>query len=289
MQRQYTASELLGLQAELYDILRELNRVCRQNNLRYFVIGGTAIGALYDKGILPWDDDIDVGMPREDYDRLMQIAERELRPAYFMAWQGTDPHTPFYFAKLRKNHTVFSEQIVAHLPIHQGIFIDIFPFDVLPQNTVVRRVHRAAVNFLKCCLLGKEVWMWKHCGRCQVAEPTNRSFLPCLLTRIVCATLSKKSIYRLMVAVQSAFNKTKHPAYLNNIITKTDHIRYDEAMHPVDVPFGPLTVMAPRHLEEFLRYNYPSLHRFTPEEVAAITNHCPEHLVLSDDVTNKEN
>lgn len=280
MQRQYTKEELTGLQAELYDILGEIDRVCRKNGLRYFLIGGSAIGAFYDNAILPWDDDIDIGMPRADYDRLLSIAPEQFGAQYFLSWQGSDPRVPFYYAKLKKNGTLFSEKIFAHLPMHQGIFVDIFPFDALPNNKLIRRSHRAIVNFLKCCLLGKEVWMWRHCGHCEIDEPTNRPFLPCLLTRIVCAMLSKRAIYRLMVRVQSLFNNCK-TLYLNNIITTTDRIPRSEASYPSDVKFGPLTVMAPPRLEAFLRHNFPSLHRFSPEEVAAITNHCPEKLVLS--------
>lgn len=280
MQRQYTKEELTGLQAELYDILGEIDRVCRKNGLRYFLIGGSAIGAFYDKAILPWDDDIDIGMPRDDYNRLLRIAKDEFRSQYFLSWQGTDPRVPFYFAKLKKNGTLFSEKLFAHLPMHQGIYVDIFPFDSLPDNAIVRKIHRAAVNFLKCCLIGKEVWMWRHCGRCEIDNPTNRTFLPCLLTRIVCTLLSKRAIYRLMVGTQSLFNRRK-TLYLNNIITTTDRIPRSEAYYPTDVAFGPLTVMAPPRLEAFLRHNFPTLHRFTPEEVAQITNHCPEQLVLS--------
>ena len=65
MNKKYTAEELDLLHAELYDILGETIRVCQKHDIPYFVIGGTAIGALYDQGILPWDDDIDIGMTRE--------------------------------------------------------------------------------------------------------------------------------------------------------------------------------------------------------------------------------
>ena len=74
MDKKYTAKELDLLHAELYDILGETIRVCQKHNIPYFVIGGTAIGALYDQAILPWDDDIDLVMLREDYDKFVQIA-----------------------------------------------------------------------------------------------------------------------------------------------------------------------------------------------------------------------
>ena len=166
MKRTYTQEELARLHEELYDILAETVRVCRDNSIPYFLIGGTAIGALYDEAILPWDDDVDIGMTRDAYNRFLEVAPRCLRPQYFLQWQGTDPRSPYYFAKVRKNGTLFMEDIFKHVDMHQGIFVDIFPFDRLPDGAVARRVQRGVVNFLKCCLIGKEAWMWRHCGRC---------------------------------------------------------------------------------------------------------------------------
>ena len=282
MKRTYTPDELSRLHAELYDILAETVRVCRENDIPYFLIGGTAIGALYDEGILPWDDDIDIGMTRTAYNRFLEVAPRCLRPGYFLQWQGTDPHSPYYFAKVRKNGTLFMEDIFKHVHMHQGIFIDVFPFDRLPDGAVARRVQRAVVNFLKCCLIGKEAWMWRHCGRSTTSEPTNRGFLPCLLTRLVVTLLPKRAIYRLTVAAQSAFN-SRPTRYFNNIVTTTDHVEAEALAHMDTVAFGPLRVTVPHDVEHFLRHNYPSLHRFTPEVQARISNHCPDRLVFSEE------
>ena len=81
MNKKYTAEELDLLHAELYDILGETIRVCQKHNIPYFVIGGTAIGALYDQAILPWDDDIDIGMTRENYNKFLKVAPGELGPS----------------------------------------------------------------------------------------------------------------------------------------------------------------------------------------------------------------
>lgn len=162
MVKQYTPEELTQLHQVLYEILEEIVRICDKHNIPYFVIGGTAIGALYDKAILPWDDDIDIGMKREDYNKFLQIASQELREPYFLSWIHTDPHSPYYFAKVKKNNTLFVEEMFKDVPMHQGIFVDIFPFDRIPNNKLLRKIQYGAVNFLKCCLMGKEVWLWKN-------------------------------------------------------------------------------------------------------------------------------
>lgn len=277
MKRKYTAAELERLHGVLYEILGVTDRICRKHGIPYFVIGGTAIGALYDKAILPWDDDVDIGMTRDAYNRFLEVAPLELGNDYFLQWTGSDPSTPYYFAKVRKNGTLFMEELFSHLPMHQGIYIDIFPFDRIPDSPALMKMQRAAVNFLKCCLLGKEIWLWKYFGTPATPEPSSRGALPCLLNRIVDTLFTKKAIYKCMVAVQSMFNRC-NTKYYNNVITKTDHVEAAHLRNLQPVEFGPLTLLAPEKLEHFLRYNYPSLHRFTPEEQEAVSNHCPARL-----------
>ena len=146
------------LHTELYDILGETIRVCQKHDIPYFVIGGTAIGALYDQGILPWDDDIDIGMTRENYNKFLKVAPGELGPSYFLSWIETDPHTPYYYAKVKKNNTLFVEEMFKNVPMHPGIFVDIFPFDRIPDNKLLRQMQSGILGFLKCCLMGKEIW-----------------------------------------------------------------------------------------------------------------------------------
>ena len=127
MVKQYTPEELTQLHQVLYEILEEIVRICDKHNIPYFVIGGTAIGALYDKAILPWDDDIDIGMKREDYNKFLQIASQELREPYFLSWIHTDPHSPYYFAKVKKNNTPFCRRNVQECPDASGHFCRYIP------------------------------------------------------------------------------------------------------------------------------------------------------------------
>lgn len=278
--KKYTKEELISLQTELYDILNEIIRICNKFEIPYFAIGGTAIGALYDQAILPWDDDIDIGMTRENYNRFLEIAPKELGSNYFLSWQGTDPHSPYYFAKVKKNNTLFVEELFKNVPMHQGIFVDIFPFDRIPDNKLLRKIQYNTVNFLKCCLMGKEAWMWKHFGTCEIENPTNRGVFSCFLNRLVDDMLSKKIIYKMMVKTQSCFNSW-NSRYYNNVITKTDHLLESSLQNLQTTPFGPLTITVPDKLEEFLRYNYPKLHRYNEEEQEQVNNHYPAALSFS--------
>ena len=100
----YAQEDLQRLHSELYATLAEIIRVCEVCHIPYFIQGGSAIGALYNKGIVPWDDDIDVGMTRDDYERFLREAPNHLSSDYFLECYATEKNTPFYFAKVRRNN-----------------------------------------------------------------------------------------------------------------------------------------------------------------------------------------
>lgn len=124
--------KLRKLQLCELEILKEFVRICEKFSLRYYLTGGTLLGAVRHQGFIPWDDDIDVAMPREDYDRFAQIAPRELDPQYFYQSPDTDPYYFLSYNKVRKNGTKIYEERFENAGFHKGIFIDIFPLDFCP-------------------------------------------------------------------------------------------------------------------------------------------------------------
>lgn len=122
------------LQLVELDILKEVVRICENNKIEYFLDSGTALGALRHQGFIPWDDDIDIGMTRDNYNRFLEAAPKEMSNEYFLQTRFTDNNSPYYFAKVRKDNTVFMEWNKRNIDMHQGIYIDIFPYDNLPNN-----------------------------------------------------------------------------------------------------------------------------------------------------------
>ena len=214
----YKEQELQRLQDALYETLGEVDRICRKHDIRYFVTGGTAIGAYFWQKMLPWDDDIDVGMMRSDYERFAKVAQQELGDRFFLQSPDTEPHTPFYFMKVRMNGSRFSESTFKHIDMHQGIFVDIFPFDKVPRQKWLERLQHKVVFFLNGLFIAKEIWQWKHCGRCDIPEPRKRGWLPCFFTRLLISLLGKRTIYKMMYGVQTIFNG-RNLKEVKNIIT----------------------------------------------------------------------
>jgi len=274
----YTETELARLHTVLYEILGEIVRVCKVLDIPYFIQGGSGIGAFFEQAILPWDDDIDVGMSRENYERFLREAPSVLGPDYFLQHPGSEPHTPFYFAKLRRNGTTFAEHQFFSLPINHGIFVDIFPFDRVPDRQWLQQLHRSWCNALNACFMAKDIWQWKHIKKCQVDEPRERGWLACFITWIVTLILPKSAIYRLLAWSQGLFNGSRlfRSTYYNMVLMPRDHIAVESIEHLDLVPFGPLQVYAPSNLETYLRHHYPRLRRHIPKEEQI--NHRPEYL-----------
>ena len=117
---------LKDLQKVELEILLEVDRICRKHNIKYFLVSGTLLGAVRHKGFIPWDDDIDICMPRKEYKKFCKIACTEMKKEYFLQNSNTD-YSDRWFAKVRKNNTTCIEKGYEKSPAHQGVWIDIFP------------------------------------------------------------------------------------------------------------------------------------------------------------------
>lgn len=121
------------LQRVEFDILKEFVRVCNENGLKYFLVCGSALGSVKYGGFIPWDDDIDVALPRDDYNRFVKLAPSQLADELFLQTYETDEEYPNLYAKLRNSDTAYIEKSSANLCINHGIYIDVFPLDGYPE------------------------------------------------------------------------------------------------------------------------------------------------------------
>ena len=116
------------------EVLKAFINVCEKHNLRYFGCYGTALGAIRHKGFIPWDDDVDVAMPREDYEKFLKLQNEFEGTPYFIQTFKTDPHYIYNFAKLRDSSTTYIESLLANHRINHGVWIDIFPVDGMSKK-----------------------------------------------------------------------------------------------------------------------------------------------------------
>jgi lipopolysaccharide cholinephosphotransferase len=138
-----TLRKLQLIQLEMLDVFAAL---CEKHNLAYFLDGGTCLGAVRHKGFIPWDDDIDIGMPRKDYEKLIRLCKKDQPSGYFLQEARTYKKYFLVFAKLRKDNTlkIDSDPHPYYPEEHRGINIDIFPYDESSPNEMVKKIQ----NFL---------------------------------------------------------------------------------------------------------------------------------------------
>lgn len=129
---------LRDLQLVELDMLKEFIEICKKLNLRYFLAGGTLLGCIRHSGFIPWDDDLDVMMPREDYEIFLEKGQELLQENYFLQTYKTDPEYTMGFAKIRNSNTTFIENTVKDSNINHGVFIDIFPLDGCRSNKEIK-------------------------------------------------------------------------------------------------------------------------------------------------------
>lgn len=141
--KQYILSEqeIKNLHIIELELLKEFDRICRKYNIKYSLDGGTLLGAVRNKGFIPWDDDADVILNRESYEKFISVIEKELEPNKFY-FQDLN-RTPGYrwgYGKLRRRNTEFIRLNQEHMPYEQGIFLDVFVCDNVPENYLLRSI-----------------------------------------------------------------------------------------------------------------------------------------------------
>lgn len=142
--------DIRPLQLRMLRILEAIDATCREHNLTYGIFAGSLIGAVRHKGFIPWDDDMDILMPRPDYERFIQHSREWLPQPFEFVCTENDPNYPLPFGKVQDASTTLIER--QHLSYLGGIYVDVFPLDAVPTNRIVRWFHFMHYEFLRQAL-----------------------------------------------------------------------------------------------------------------------------------------
>ena len=251
---------LKKVQAIQLEMAKDVKRVCDENGIRYFLYRGTFLGAVRHKGVIPWDDDMDFGMLREDYDKFCRMAPEALSGEYcFQNWH-TDSNYALPFGKVRKRNTVFVEAKCARLP-ENGIYIDIYPLDDAPADLKERKalasklLHLFRIKLMKC---GYTPWqeddkiIWKkrigYLAYQFAALFVSQKKLVDVFEKLVRAVEASDTVYE-----QSALPKGFY---------------YDKALleHVREYPYEDTTFSGPENYHAFLSNLYGDYMELPPED-----------------------
>lgn len=275
--RTYDTETLKRLQRVELMILKDFVDTCEANNIRYFGFGGTAIGALRHKGFIPWDDDIDVCLPAEDFNKLLDIYDKEWSEKYSIMNTERDINYPFPTTRIMLKGTQFCEEALAPLPLDLGIFLDVYCFDNVSDDE--KEYQKQAFD----------AWFWSHMRILVdvprpviLADGIKGKLLKAAVTmgRGVCKLLhlSTQKMYEREQEARNRFAhvKTKRIAYLHDTDRFVNTYPVDEVF-PVDkLDFDGIQVAFPNQNDKFLRMLYGDYMQMPPVEKRK--NHYPARL-----------
>lgn len=138
---------MTDLQKCEFELLKTADEICRKLGLKYFLVCGSALGAIKYKGFIPWDDDIDIALFRKDYELFVSQAPKFLPDNLFLQNRHTEKYFLQIYSKLRNSETTYIEKSVSSFPINHGASIDIFPLDEYPASGYRRRILELKKQF----------------------------------------------------------------------------------------------------------------------------------------------
>ncbi len=255
------------LQKIEFDLFRCFAGICEELNLNYFLVCGSALGAARHGGVIPWDDDFDVGMYREDYNKFMENAPTLLPEGIFLQNYKSDPQFPYVFAKLRNSNTTFIQTVLSDKDINHGVYIDIFPLDGYPLNPFEqKKLSKKKKQYLRQC-------------NCALHMPSNLSlkgrvslfyFKMMGYHKHTAKTLSKYEALISSYSVDEAEIICNHGTWYG----ERDYISKEYYGTGRDALYEGLTVRVPEKIDEYLTSLYGDWHTPPPPEKQKGTHDC---------------
>lgn len=227
------------------EAIAEIKKICDLENINWFLIGGSALGAVRHDGFIPWDDDVDIGMFRDDYERFLSVAKTSLSDKFFLQTLETDKGYHLGYAKVRINDTLYIQENVSHRKMHHGVFVDIYPIDWVPDSKKLRKKQRLYSNLSYTLCRGEPV--------------TKQGKAINIISTVMSKIIPKSWLKSVGIIFDKKISKFKGK-YIANIYGIK---QYDNEIMPreyIGIPilhkFENLTVPIPENYHEYLTFLY---------------------------------
>lgn len=240
-----------------------IDNVCRKNNITYYIMGGTALGAVRHGGFIPWDDDLDIFMTPDQYEKFKTVFEQQNSTRFILQeWKTTTKYLEY--AKVRMNGTTFIEKnFKERKDMHHGIYVDIMILHKVPNNRWIQKAIYYQSKFVT--LYGLSQRNWKPKTQIQKLALNILKILPC---RIL-ANILYKNIYR----YDNLKDNFKYcywitPAKFRNGLFDSSFFEV-----PIEIPFEDTTLLASQKIKEYLEYRYGDYMKLPSEEEQKLAVH----------------
>lgn len=261
----YSNEELQQIQKLELEALKVIIDICTRLNIEYFLIGGSALGAVRHGGFIPWDDDIDVGMTRENYRRFLKDAPQLLPDGYQMQTPYMDRRVPYFYSKVRIDGTKFIEYCNHRVKMHHGVYVDVFPFDEVPDDEEKNKKQFDQVQRLI------RVFSLRQSPDVSMEPQTPKERLVAV-TRRLSHYAAKLVPYRLLYdnleKEITKYNGTSQKALacLNFPKRKTEYILKEDLYPLSEYRFEGLNVLIPGNYDAYLKTHYGDYMQLPPPE-----------------------
>ena len=264
-----TDTQLKVLQSKILEIVVYFDGFCKDNNITYYLMGGSALGAMRHGGFIPWDDDFDVFMDRVNYIKFLKTAKEKLDTELFYLQEENTEEYPLYFSKIRMNGTTFIEKDIRDRQMHHGIYIDIMCLNNASKNKFIRYSQYFAARVLSARAIAEQGYITKSKSKklaLVVVKYIVNGFVKKGLLKVVRSMNHQKSDYVGHFFGRAPFLKTSFP---------TDYLgkaRY--------VPFNQLLLPVPEKVEQYLTVRYGEKYMDMPSD--AVKEQYPSHAYIVD-------
>lgn len=245
-----------AVQEKILETMKYIDALCREHGIVYYIMGGTALGAVRHGGFIPWDDDLDIFMTPDQYKKFKAVFEAQ-NSAKFVIQEWRTDSKYLEYAKIRMNGTTFIEEHFKNRKdMHHGIYVDIMILHKVPENKLIQKLVYYESKFVT--LYGLSQRNWRPKSKAQAVVLNSLKIMPCKLM----ARIAYSHIYRYD-------NRNKNYKYCYWITpAKFRNGLFDASFFesPIDIPFEDTVLLGSEKIKEYLAYRYGDYMKLPSEE-----------------------
>ena len=244
------------VQNKILETMKYIDRLCRDHQIEYYIMGGTALGAVRHGGFIPWDDDLDIFMTPDQYEKFKAVFYEQASPLFVLQeWRTTEAYLEY--AKVRMNGTTFIEEAFKdRRDMHHGIYVDIMILHKVPRSPRIQKKVYYFSKFVTLYALSQRNWKPKTTAQSLVLR--SLKWLPC-------KWLAKKC-YQTIYKYDGMTSDYQYCYWITPAKFRNGLFDADFFSDPVDVPFEDTVLLGSKKIKEYLTYRYGDYRKLPPEE-----------------------